>query len=79
MVCFGFSSHTSHDELYIGKYKIATIFSDDEQRYARLMNKMDISLEDKIKTVLDTFSVKCRVRQMQCLLMERTSAIFWKN
>ena len=56
IVCFGFSSHTSHDELYIGKYKIASIFSDDEQRYAKLMSKMNIPLEDKIKTVWDTFS-----------------------
>jgi len=56
MVCFGFSSHTSHDELYIGKYKIATIFSADKQRYSNLMSKMDIPLEDNIKTVWDTFS-----------------------
>jgi len=56
MVCFGFASHSSKDELYYGKYKIATIFTFDEIRYKNLMNKMGIPLEEKIKTVWSNFS-----------------------
>ena len=56
MVCFGFASHISHDELYFGRYKIAKIFSADEQRYKNLMGKIGIPLEENIKTVWDNFS-----------------------
>ena len=56
MVCFGFASHVSNDELYFGRYKIAKIFSANEQRYKNLMGKIGIPLEESIKTVWDNFS-----------------------
>jgi hypothetical protein len=60
MVRFGFASHAPRgevfDELFIGKYKIVTIFTGDEQRYKMLMSKLGINFEEKIKTVWDNFS-----------------------
>jgi len=56
MVCFGMASHTSHDELYIGRYKVARIFTTDEQHYKSLLNKMNFPLEENIKTVWDNFT-----------------------
>ena len=56
MVCFGIASHSSHDELFIGKYKVAKIFTANEQRYKKLMDKMRIPFEETIKTVWDNFS-----------------------
>ncbi len=34
MSCFGFASHESKDEIYVGKYKIVNIFTHDSDRYA---------------------------------------------
>ena len=56
MVSFGLASHVTNDEIYFGKYKIASIFTADEQHYRNLMSRMDIPVTDKIKTVWDNFS-----------------------
>ena len=56
MVCFGISSHASHDELYIGRYKIATIFTSDEYNYKEFMSEMEIPFEEEIKTVWENFT-----------------------
>lgn len=56
MVCFGLASHSTHDELYIGRYKIASIFTADKQHYENLLGKMGILVEEKIKTVWDNIS-----------------------
>ena len=56
MACFGFSSHVSHDELYIGRYKIATIFTSDVNKYKEFIGEMKIPFEEEIKTVWENFS-----------------------
>ena len=56
LTCFGFASHASHDELYFGKYNIATIFSSDEERHRGLFARLNIPQEEEIKTVWDSFS-----------------------
>ncbi len=45
-------------ELYIGRYKIASIFTSDKRKYENLMSKMDIPFEEKIKTVWDNISLE---------------------
>ena len=56
MVCFGVASHDTHDELYIGRYKITSIFTADKQRYKNWLDKMGIPFEEDIKTVWNNFS-----------------------
>ncbi|MDR0813306.1 MAG: hypothetical protein LBO63_04820 [Oscillospiraceae bacterium] len=52
----GFASHVTHDEIYVGKYKIMTIFTADEQRYKRFFADFHIPQEDDIKTVWSNFT-----------------------
>lgn len=56
MCRFGFASHASRDEIYIGKYNIAKIFTRDEERYEKFLGNFDIPKENEIKTVWDNFS-----------------------
>lgn len=56
MTCFGFASHHSHDEIYLGRYNIVSIFASDVFRYKDLLDGMSISEEEQIKTVWDNFS-----------------------
>ena len=56
MTCFGFASHTSHDEIYLGRYNIVTIFSSDKVHYKQLLSEQGIPQEEQIKTVWDNFS-----------------------
>ena len=56
MSCFGFASHRSKDEIYIGRYKITSLFVRDIERYQVLLDRFDIPKEDDIKTVWKNFS-----------------------
>jgi len=56
MSCFGFASHISKDEIYIGTYKITNIFTADPQRYHQMLADLSIPYEDCIKTVWENFS-----------------------
>ncbi|MDR1822039.1 MAG: hypothetical protein LBQ91_06335 [Oscillospiraceae bacterium] len=53
---FGFASHVTHDEIYVGKYKIVNIFSADELRYKQFLSNFHIPQEDCVKTVWSNFS-----------------------
>ena len=54
--CFGFASHTSRDEIYLGKYKVTTIFTPDSSRYQTFLAGLGIPQEEKIKTVWQNFT-----------------------
>lgn len=56
MVCFGIASHTTREELFVGKYKIIQIFTGSEARCKKLLHEMRIPLEENIKTVWENFS-----------------------
>lgn len=56
MSCFGFSSHVTKDEIYVGRYKITNLFTSNSERYTAMLTSYNIPCEDKIKTVWETFT-----------------------
>ena len=56
MVRFGFASHTSQDEIFVSKYKITYIFTQDKELYQSMLYKFDIAFEESIKTVRSNFT-----------------------
>ena len=55
---FGFASHNSKDEIFVGRYNITSIFAftRDAQKYRRMLNDFGIPEEEEIKTVRSTFT-----------------------
>lgn len=53
---FGFASHRSKDEIYVGKYKITNILTKNAQKYHQMLAAYDIPYEEQIKTVWKNFS-----------------------
>ncbi len=53
---FGVRSHVSKDELFIGKYKIAYIFSKDFKKHTGLLDKYGITQTDDLLMAWDTIS-----------------------
>jgi hypothetical protein len=56
MSCFGFASHNSKDEIYVGRYKVTNLFTNDPRQYESLLEHFDIPREDKMRTVWDSFT-----------------------
>ena len=58
MGTFGFASHDSKDEIFVGRYKVTNIFAftRDAEKYRRTLNDFGIPEEEEIKTVRDTFT-----------------------
>lgn len=53
---FGIASHKSGDEIFIRKYKIIEIYSNDVKQYIHLMEKYSITETENLITAWDTFS-----------------------
>jgi len=55
---FGFGSHdTQHkNEVFVGAYKITTIFTDDPTDYEDVLRKFEIPKYEKLTTAWDTFT-----------------------
>ena len=61
IVTFGFGSHPNctegqTDEIFVGKYKIFKIYSNNPDKFLQALNKLDIPQVEKLKTVWDNFS-----------------------
>lgn len=56
MSCFGFASHRSKDEIYVGKYKLTNLFTSNSEQYKALLSRFDIPQEKEIKTVWENFT-----------------------
>ncbi len=56
MCKFGFASHISHDEIFIGKYNVVKIYSSNKIMVENLFKKHNIPLTENLKTAWDTFS-----------------------
>jgi len=56
MVKFGFASHSSHDEIFVGKYKITNIFTQNKAFYQSMLHKLHITQEESIKTLWNNFT-----------------------
>ena len=53
---FAIASHKSHEEIFIQKYKVVSIYSESPERYAVLLTKYGLHKTDQLITAWDTFS-----------------------
>ncbi|QAT49311.1 hypothetical protein EQM14_05690 [Caproiciproducens sp. NJN-50] len=53
---FAIASHQSHEEIFIQKYKVVSIYSETPERYAVLLTKYGLHKTDHLITAWDTFS-----------------------
>ena len=56
MIHFGFGSHAGHDEVFIGPYKIFTIFAEEPGKYVAALKELGIPEVESLKTVWDNFT-----------------------
>lgn len=55
-ICFGLGSHDGIDEVYVGDYKIFTIFTDTPDKYQRILHKAGFEMSESMKTVWNNFT-----------------------
>ncbi len=53
---YGFGSHEGHDEVFVGPYKIFTIYADDPAKYETAFAELGIGKVESVKTVWDNFT-----------------------
>ncbi len=53
---FGFGSHVTMDEIFVGPYKIFTVFTDDIDKYFNTLSDLGIYQKDELKTVWDNIT-----------------------
>jgi hypothetical protein len=53
---YGFGSHEGHDEVFVGPYKIFSIYADEPAKYESVLNEMGIIRVDRVRTVRDNFT-----------------------
>ena len=53
---FGFGSHQGYDEVFVGKYKVVSIFADMPERYVQALELMGYRQQDRLRTVLDNIT-----------------------
>jgi hypothetical protein len=56
MINFGFGSRDGHDEVFVGPYKIFTIYADKPARYELILNELGMTKVDRIKTIWDNIT-----------------------
>ncbi len=56
MACFGFASHTTSDEIYLGRYNVVALHTSNRERYEQFFLSHTIPKEQKITTVTETFT-----------------------
>ncbi|HPH97807.1 MAG TPA: hypothetical protein PKW33_16505 [Anaerolineaceae bacterium] len=56
MVTFGFGSHKGHDEVFVGRYKLTTIYADEPEKYIHFLKAQGYRRFEPLKTVFDTFT-----------------------
>lgn len=53
-----FGSHQGKDEVFIGAYKIFEVYADHPEKYRKALGELGFTLEPKLKTVWDTFTLQ---------------------
>ena len=53
---FAIASHKSHEEIFIQKYKVVSIYSEMPEKFADLLTKYGLHKTDHLITAWDTFS-----------------------
>lgn len=53
---FGFGSHMVTDEVFVGPYKIFTIFTEEVEKYIEVLSDLEFERLEDLRTVWDNFS-----------------------
>jgi hypothetical protein len=53
---FGYGSHTGHDEVLVGAYKIFYVYADNAEKYQVALQEMGFQETPQVKTVWHTFT-----------------------
>ena len=53
---FGFGSHDGHDEVFVGPYKVFSIYADQPEKYIAALTELQILRVDRLKTVWENFT-----------------------
>lgn len=56
MVNFGFGSQQGYDEVFVGEYKIFTIFADSPEKYRKTLAQLGVPFRPELRTVWDNFT-----------------------
>ncbi|MDE7162444.1 MAG: hypothetical protein K2N65_06795 [Anaeroplasmataceae bacterium] len=56
MSSFGFASHKTKDEIFVGKYNVVTIYSKKPKKFTGLLEKFGIKRTKELITAWNTFS-----------------------
>lgn len=55
-ITFGYGSHEGYDEVYVGRYKVFSIYTDDPAKYIRFLEWNTYERREPLRTVFDNFS-----------------------
>jgi len=55
-ISFGFGSHTGYDEVFVGRYKLISIYADEPRKYIQYVEAQNYQCCETLKTVFDTFT-----------------------
>jgi hypothetical protein len=53
---FGFGSHEGHDEVFVGPYKLFTIYASEPAKYESALDELGFAKVERVKTVWDNFN-----------------------
>lgn len=56
VVTFGFGSHHKQDEVFVGRYKLVSIFAAEPEKYTQYLKAGGYMRFEPLKTVFDTFT-----------------------
>lgn len=56
MIHFGYGSHSGYDEVFVGQYKILTIYAEQPAKYQSALESLGIPRFDDLTTVWDNFT-----------------------
>jgi hypothetical protein len=55
-ITFGFGTHSGYDEVFVGRYKIFSIHTDEPRKYVQYLKAQKYQQRLPLKTVYDTFT-----------------------
>ncbi len=71
-VNFGFGSHDGYDEVFVGAYKIVSIYAEDPRKYIDALVGLRFGMEDQVRTIWDNISIDAPGRRRSLAVDGRT-------
>lgn len=71
-VNFGFGSHDGYDEVFVGAYKIVSVYAGEPRKYIDALVAMRFGMEDQIRTIWENISIESPGRRRSLAVDGRT-------